>query len=132
MFCAFIMPARNACIARCGNAMRFNLKVPFAEKDEAKKLGARWDAGKKLWYIQDKEDLAPFARWSPSPQVGVATSAAASKRSAPSAQRTPAPDRDASTAFERGRHYVEHARVCECLPWEVCDKCRATALPGVS
>ena len=70
--------------------MRFNLKVPFAEKDEAKKLGARWDAGKKLWYIQDKEDLAPFARWSPSPQVGVATSAAASKRSAPSAQRTPA------------------------------------------
>ena len=115
--------------------MRLNLKVPFAEKDEAKKLGARWDAGKKLWYIQDKEDLAPFARWSPSPQVGVASvaaSAPASKRSAPSAQRTPAPDREATIAFERGRHYVEHARVCECLPWEVCDKCRATALPGVS
>ena len=26
------------------NTMRFNLKVPFAEKDKAKKLGARWDA----------------------------------------------------------------------------------------
>ena len=110
--------------------MRFNLKVPFAEKDEAKKLGARWDAGKKLWYIQDKEDLAPFARWSPSPQA--AASAPTNTRSASSAQRTPAPDLEATTAFERGRHYVEQARVCECLPWEVCDKSRATALPGVS
>ena len=110
--------------------MRFNLKVPFAEKDEAKKLGARWDAGKKVWYIQDKEDLAPFARWSPSPQA--AACAPPNKRSASGAQRTPAPDLEAATAFERGRHYVEHPRVCECLPWEVCDKCRATALPDVS
>lgn len=43
--------------------MRTNLKVPFAEKDEAKKLGARWDATRKLWYVEDKEDMSPFARW---------------------------------------------------------------------
>ena len=47
--------------------MRVNLKVPFAEKDEAKKLGARWDAARKIWYVENKPDMAPFARWAPSP-----------------------------------------------------------------
>ncbi|MFI3136422.1 MAG: DUF5710 domain-containing protein, partial [Methylococcaceae bacterium] len=27
------------------------LNVPFAQKDEAKALGARWDAAQKKWYI---------------------------------------------------------------------------------
>ena len=27
------------------------LTVPYKEKDEAKKLGARWDPDSKLWYI---------------------------------------------------------------------------------
>jgi small redox-active disulfide protein 2 len=53
-------------------SMRINLKVPFAEKDEAKKLGARWDAARKLWYVDGKADLSPFARWSPSPHDGAA------------------------------------------------------------
>lgn len=39
------------------------LKVPFAEKDEAKQLGARWDAAKKKWYVPLGTDLAPFSRW---------------------------------------------------------------------
>ncbi len=39
------------------------LKVPFAEKDEAKRLGARWDAAKKKWYVPAGVELAPFARW---------------------------------------------------------------------
>lgn len=43
--------------------MRTNLAVPFAEKDQAKALGARWDAARKCWYVQDAKDLAPFARW---------------------------------------------------------------------
>jgi len=29
------------------------LNVPFARKDEAKALGAMWDAGKKKWYIKE-------------------------------------------------------------------------------
>ena len=28
------------------------LNVPFKEKDEAKKLGARWDNDKKKWYME--------------------------------------------------------------------------------
>lgn len=45
--------------------MRINLVTPFAEKDAAKALGARWDATKKLWYIDDVADLTPFLRWIP-------------------------------------------------------------------
>lgn len=45
--------------------MRINLVTPFAQKDEAKALGARWDSARKLWYIVDVEDLTPFLRWIP-------------------------------------------------------------------
>lgn len=39
------------------------LKVPYAEKDEAKALGARWNAERKSWYVPDGTDAAPFAQW---------------------------------------------------------------------
>lgn len=29
---------------------RIDLRVPYSEKDEAKALGARWDASVKKWY----------------------------------------------------------------------------------
>jgi hypothetical protein len=29
---------------------RVYLSVPFSEKEEAKRLGARWDGGARLWY----------------------------------------------------------------------------------
>lgn len=45
--------------------MRINLSCPYAEKDEAKALGAKWDADRKVWYIQGVEDLTPFSRWIP-------------------------------------------------------------------
>ncbi len=45
--------------------MRIDLKVPFAEKDTAKALGARWDAAMKIWYVKDIADLTPFLRWIP-------------------------------------------------------------------
>jgi hypothetical protein len=41
------------------------LKVPFAEKDEAKALGARWNGERKSWYVPDGKDTAPFERWLP-------------------------------------------------------------------
>lgn len=39
------------------------LDVPFVEKDEAKALGARWDAEAKRWYYRNEEDAEKFARW---------------------------------------------------------------------
>jgi hypothetical protein len=102
--------------------MRFDLKVPFAEKDAAKQLGARWDAANKLWYVEGKADMTPFAKWNPTPRDGAAA---------------PAPSRPASKGsaaspsagiVQVGSRYREQPRVCACLPWEVCEACRATAL----
>ena len=39
------------------------LQVPYAEKDAAKRLGARWDPGAERWYIPADRDPEPFARW---------------------------------------------------------------------
>jgi hypothetical protein len=102
--------------------MRLNLKVPFAEKDAAKKLGARWDATRKIWYVVDKDDVAPFAKWSPAPHD--------ESEAVPAAKKA-APARTAATGkVYVGSEYVERPRVCECPPWETCKKCIATALPG--
>ncbi len=81
--------------------MRINLKTPFAEKDEAKALGARWDPKQKCWYIQNVADLAPFARWitdSPS-------SASPRKSTAPIVTGGP----------------VTACCGCQVLPWEDCE-----------
>jgi hypothetical protein len=44
---------------------RINLAVPFAEKDDAKRLGARWDKDRKVWYVPEGVDVSLFARWLP-------------------------------------------------------------------
>lgn len=43
------------------------LEVPFAEKDQAKSVGARWNPVEKKWYVPDdlEADLSPFERWLP-------------------------------------------------------------------
>lgn len=43
------------------------LEVPFREKDEAKLLGARWDAASKKWYVPTElsEQLELFKKWLP-------------------------------------------------------------------
>ena len=46
---------------------RIDLQVPFPEKDEAKRLGARWDAQLKRWYIPEGMDHTAFDKWLPKP-----------------------------------------------------------------
>jgi hypothetical protein len=41
----------------------FFLVVPFAEKDEAKALGARWEAKARKWYVPAGKDKDLFKRW---------------------------------------------------------------------
>lgn len=96
--------------------MRYDLKVPFTEKDEAKKLGARWDAARKIWYIEGKDETL-FAKWSPKPHDG-APAPAIQPKATPAAK---APQSDGKVYV--GSKYVQNPVVCECPPWEVCDKC---------
>ena len=39
------------------------LNVPFADKDQAKALGAQWHADQKQWVVPAGRDLTPFATW---------------------------------------------------------------------
>ena len=41
------------------------LHVEYREKDEAKRLGAYWNAERRQWYVPAGRDLTPFARWLP-------------------------------------------------------------------
>ncbi len=41
------------------------LNVPFMEKEDAKRLGARWNAATKRWYIPNGTDHELFLRWLP-------------------------------------------------------------------
>lgn len=43
--------------------MRRYLNVPYSEKEEAKKLGARWSPGNKSWFIEEIPDIIPFIKW---------------------------------------------------------------------
>lgn len=43
--------------------MRINLSVPFEEKDIVKGLGAKWDSARKVWYIENVENIKSFLPW---------------------------------------------------------------------
>ena len=47
---------------------RFYLVCPYAEKNEAKQLGARWDADARKWYVPNDIDRNPFKQWWPAPE----------------------------------------------------------------
>lgn len=96
--------------------MRIDLVTPFAEKDAAKALGARWDSVKKTWYIQNVADLTPFLRWIPAATHGAATPA----------DRPVAPAKPAAKAASGGGGTVTLSVAvrahcgCAALPWEPC------------
>ena len=50
------------------HAERTYLAVPYAERHEAKALGARWDAVKKAWYVGPEADREKIAKWEPKHQ----------------------------------------------------------------
>lgn len=39
------------------------IHVPYAEKDEAKALGAKWHRDMRTWFVPSGVDLAPFSKW---------------------------------------------------------------------
>jgi hypothetical protein len=70
------------------------LNVPFAQKDEAKAIGARWDAVEKKWFVPSDKDITLFARWqtdsgaagSPRPKASSSKIGSTSKKAATGAK----------------------------------------------
>ena len=55
------------------------LNVPYAEKDEARALGARWNPGRKRWYVPTGVALDPFQKWLKAGDSGGRADTAAAK-----------------------------------------------------
>jgi hypothetical protein len=89
------------------------LNVPYAEKDEARALGARWNPGKKRWYVPNGVALDAFGKWMP--KEGEAAAAGGSGK--PGSGRV-----DAYAAkLVTGSLYVELPH--DCNPFEPCAEC---------
>ena len=111
--------------------MRVNLNVPFSEKDEAKRLGARWDPAARTWYVKNIENLTPFLQWIPgyfkkpyhislNDWLNEAeTINEPIKKQIKKKSKKPLIE---SSKPIRGANYVE--TICDCLPWIGCEKCR--------
>jgi len=67
-------------------ATNIALKVPFNEKDQAKALGAKWNAESKHWYVPQGVNAEPFAKWF---TTGAASTPA--NTSAPASKQATAP-----------------------------------------
>ena len=104
--------------------MRINLVTPFAEKDAAKALGARWDAAKKLWYIVDVADLTPFLRWIP--DVDAATANALEGAVLPSKQAEEASIKRSAGVITTSTLKVPHCG-CSVRAWEDCSHTTSNA-----
>lgn len=53
--------------------MRIELAVLYEDRETVKKLGAKWDAGRRTWYVQNADDLAPFLPWIKHPHLRAPT-----------------------------------------------------------
>ena len=85
------------------------LTVPYAEKDAAKALGARWNPTRRRWYVPDGAATEPFAKWIDGSAVPEAAPAKAGR----------VDSYQGKTVV--GIHYVE--LVHDCDPMQTCPDC---------
>lgn len=93
------------------------LNVPFAEKEKAKALGARWNNARKVWYVADGQDITPFKRWHTTQQNS-------NVKAASDSSLKPATSRlDAHAGIKTvGEHYIELPHDCD--PFIECLECK--------
>jgi hypothetical protein len=91
------------------------LKVPYAEKDKAKALGARWNAERKAWYVPDGTVTTPFEQWLAAD--GGAGAAAKAGGTEPKGRVDSYVGKPTV-----GAHYLELAH--DCSPFTECAQCR--------
>lgn len=85
------------------------LTVPYAEKDAAKTLGARWNLTRRRWYVPDGVATEPFAKWLDGAPVADGAPAKAGR----------VDSYQGKTVV--GIHYLELAHDCD--PMQACPDC---------
>lgn len=96
--------------------MKTYLVTPFADKDRAKALGARWDPARKAWYVENVADLSAFSRWLPGAAGVSQTREVVSNSTGPVTTRQVP---QASLVEAREVAAIAHCG-CDALPWEDC------------
>jgi hypothetical protein len=86
------------------------LNVPYAEKDEARALGARWNPGRKRWYVPAGVALEAFEKWLP--KEGEAGGGGAKSGGRVDAY---------AAKLVTGANYVELTH--DCNPFDACAEC---------
>lgn len=81
---------------------RTNITVPYAEKEEAKALGAKWDRQERTWYVPSGVPVEPFAKWVPAPTQAEQTP----QGQAPAEGRGAAPAASVTSSTADGRTYL--------------------------
>jgi hypothetical protein len=102
------------------------LTVPYAEKDAAKALGARWNPTRRRWYVADGVATEPFAKWIDAASASASTSASAS---AGGAARPGAKAGSGRVDSYQGKTVVGVNYVAldhDCNPLEECPSCMQT------
>jgi hypothetical protein len=102
------------------------LTVPYAEKDAAKALGARWNPTRRRWYVADGVATEPFAKWIDAASASASTSSSAS---AGGAARPGAKAGTGRVDSYQGKTVVGVNYVAldhDCNPLEECPSCRQT------
>jgi hypothetical protein len=97
------------------------LKVPYAEKDQAKALGAKWNSARKAWYVPDGQAATGFEKWI---APGQATAGASAGAGAGAGAAKPGRVDTAAGVPIVGANFVvlEHT----CNPFEICADCAPT------
>lgn len=92
------------------------LQVPYAQKDAAKSMGARWDQAHKTWYVPPGALASSFERWMPVVDV-------VRKIDQPKSAKKSRPRVDSYIGKTIvGAHYFKHDH--DCSPFEDCEACR--------
>jgi hypothetical protein len=89
------------------------LHVPYAEKDAAKALGAKWDAANKKWYVPAGVDPCIFSKWQLTETAGKPA-----KATAPSTKPQPLAHSGKSGVFTQPASQDFVAYDGETPPWE--------------
>lgn len=112
--------------------MRIDLRVPYAQKDEAKTLGARWDAVLKTWWVTGEAMLESpgLARWAGADKRAAITAAAANWLKQNAAALGGKPPRKSNKSRKLAPRHLGNDRSdfslpdCGCAhtaPWEDCE-----------
>lgn len=107
--------------------MRVNLNCPYADKERAKRFGARWDPEAKTWYVIDPPDLLRFSKWLRAYPAQDRPTLQAAQPHKPKKSRKPKKHKQRARQIVEGEAYATTGPAvfqplcnCDVHPWDDC------------